>query len=201
MRSLLASSVVLLMVLWPAPPGHGRASAEQPARHETSQPARPFLHGPAKTVSSTALLQTPTGDAEARSQQASPRDIVILDGSSLGTVRLDHRRHSLEQTAKCETCHHPSRREKPARALQQACTECHTKVAIPPMKTKRQAGRVSQCHGFGRHVHRLPQGSQCEGQIGPGEVFELPQEGQRLNLGRVTALVTPEANSPSRPRL
>lgn len=64
---------------------------------------------------------------------------MILDGSSLGTVRLDHKRHSLEQTAKCETCHHPSRREKPARALQQACTECHTKVAIPPMKTKRQA--------------------------------------------------------------
>ncbi|HSD65258.1 MAG TPA: cytochrome c3 family protein, partial [Vicinamibacteria bacterium] len=39
----------------------------------------------------------------------------------------------------CATCHHASRPPKPSAAEQQACRECHTSPASPPMKTSLQA--------------------------------------------------------------
>jgi hypothetical protein len=127
----LSKSLVLLMVLCPMLPGYGRTPAEERVKSENSEPAPPLHH---------AALQGATGKTEAgRTQQGMPKDVVILRGSALGAVKFDHKLHSLARNTKCETCHHPSRREKPAAALQQACTDCHTKVAIAPMKTKRQA--------------------------------------------------------------
>jgi hypothetical protein len=90
-------------------------------------------------ASATALQASPGKNAAAETTKALPRDVVILRGSPLGAVKFEHKLHSQARSIKCETCHHPSRSEKPATALQQACSDCHTKVAISPMKTKLQA--------------------------------------------------------------
>jgi hypothetical protein len=82
-------------------------------------------------------------------------DTVILKGSPLGGVKFEHKLHTEERGIKCETCHHPSKPQKPASAPQQACTDCHTKPATPPMKTATQgafhnptatAGTCIDCH-------------------------------------------------------
>jgi hypothetical protein len=73
------------------------------------------------------------------SRKAVPKDVVILTGSPLGGVRFEHKLHVARAGNNCATCHHPSRPEKPASGPQQACSDCHTSVAMPPMKTKRQA--------------------------------------------------------------
>jgi hypothetical protein len=57
----------------------------------------------------------------------------------MGGVRFEHKLHTERAGNNCATCHHPSRPEKPATALQQACSDCHTKAATPPMKTRYQA--------------------------------------------------------------
>ncbi len=64
---------------------------------------------------------------------------VILKGAPLGGVKFEHAKHTKDYGAKCETCHHPSKPEKPAKAQQQKCSDCHTKTAAAPMKTKYQA--------------------------------------------------------------
>ena len=66
-------------------------------------------------------------------------DTVVLTGSPLGGVKFDHKAHAKDRGIKCETCHHASKPEKPMASKQQKCTDCHTKVATPPMKTKTQA--------------------------------------------------------------
>jgi hypothetical protein len=132
-RSRLA---VLLMALVPLLPGYVLTLAGG----VNSGPASSRQQAPLQEAASTSALQGSTRTTEtAKANQAAPRDVVILRGSALGAVRFDHRIHSLAQNAKCETCHHPSRRERPAAARQQACTDCHTKVPVAPMRTKRQA--------------------------------------------------------------
>lgn len=64
-------------------------------------------------------------------------DTVLLK-APLGAVRFNHKLHQERAAGKCETCHHPSKPEKPATALQQACSDCHTHPATPPMKTALQ---------------------------------------------------------------
>lgn len=71
--------------------------------------------------------------------QAQPPDTVVLTGSPMGGVKFPHKVHGELAGGKCETCHHPSKTEKPATAPQQKCSECHTKTAEAPMKTKLQA--------------------------------------------------------------
>lgn len=70
--------------------------------------------------------------------QTPPRDPIVLKGSAVGKVRFDHVSH-LKVAAKCEICHHPSKPEKPLNSPQQACTDCHTRPAKPPVTTSRQA--------------------------------------------------------------
>lgn len=153
---ILSRSVVLLIVLYPMLAGDGRTPAEERVKSENSEPA-PSQHQAAFQVNSpTALLQGPPGKtAVAETKQALPKDVVFLRGSPLGAVKFEHKLHSQARSTKCETCHHPSRREKPAATLQQACSDCHTKVAISPMKTKLQgafhnptaaAGTCIDCH-------------------------------------------------------
>jgi hypothetical protein len=62
---------------------------------------------------------------------------IILKGAPIGGVKFDHKAHSTK--TKCDVCHHPSKPEKPAKSPNQKCTDCHTKTATPPMKTKTQA--------------------------------------------------------------
>ncbi len=71
------------------------------------------------------------------SQAKKPNDSYVLKGSPMGGVKFPHKQHMT--LTKCTTCHHASKPEKPASAPQQACTDCHTKTATPPMKTKLQA--------------------------------------------------------------
>ncbi|MCM2254665.1 MAG: cytochrome c family protein [Vicinamibacteria bacterium] len=56
-----------------------------------------------------------------------------------GTVHFDHGRHTGAIGAACETCHHPSRAEKPLATANQACRDCHAMPAAPPVRTSRQA--------------------------------------------------------------
>ena len=64
-----------------------------------------------------------------------PQDTYILKGNPMGGVKFMHKAHATDRKIKCETCHHASKPEKPATAKQQACSDCHTKVAVAPMKT------------------------------------------------------------------
>jgi hypothetical protein len=65
-------------------------------------------------------------------------DSVVLKGAPMGGVKFDHKAH-VTAAKKCDTCHHASKPEKANAAPQQNCTDCHTKVAAAPMKTKLQA--------------------------------------------------------------
>jgi hypothetical protein len=64
-----------------------------------------------------------------------PQDVIILKGNPMGGVKFMHTAHSKDRGIKCDTCHHPSKTEKPATAAQQACSDCHQKTAAAPMKT------------------------------------------------------------------
>ena len=66
-------------------------------------------------------------------------DTAVLTGAPLGAVTFSHKAHTKTYGAKCEMCHHPSKPEKGLKSEHQKCTECHTKTATPPMKTKAQA--------------------------------------------------------------
>ena len=66
-------------------------------------------------------------------------DTAVLTGAPIGNVTLTHTAHTKDYGAKCESCHHASKPEKPMKAAQQKCTDCHTKAAEAPMKTKLQA--------------------------------------------------------------
>ena len=79
------------------------------------------------------------GFSAAFAQEKKPPEVVVLKGAPMGGVKFDHKAHSVTNKIKCETCHHASKPEKPLTSPQQACTDCHTKTATPPMKTKLQA--------------------------------------------------------------
>lgn len=57
----------------------------------------------------------------------------MLTGASIGGVLFLHGTHG--DAIDCSSCHHESREENPSTAEHQACTECHTKTATPPMVT------------------------------------------------------------------
>jgi len=87
--------------------------------------------------------------------QNQPKDEYILRGSPLGAVKFEHKLHTQRAADKCDTCHHPSRPERPATAQQQPCFECHTTPPQPGMKTNRQgafhsptaqSGSCIDCH-------------------------------------------------------
>lgn len=88
--------------------------------------------------------------------QAKAKDTIILakGKNPLGGVKFEHKLHETRD-AKCETCHHASKPEMPAKAPQQACSDCHTKPPKAPMKTNYQgayhkptgqAGLCIDCH-------------------------------------------------------
>lgn len=84
-----------------------------------------------------------------------PPDTIILKGSPMGGVKFEHKLHVERAANKCETCHHASKVEKPAKAPQEACMDCHTKPPQPGMKTgtqgafhnpAAQTGTCIDCH-------------------------------------------------------
>ena len=64
---------------------------------------------------------------------------VVLKGAPMGGVKFDHKAHVAAADKKCDTCHHASKPEKPAKAAQEKCTDCHTTPPAAGMKTKTQA--------------------------------------------------------------
>jgi len=76
---------------------------------------------------------------------------TVLADSPLGAVTLNHKAHTKLYGAACDACHHASKAEKALATPHQKCGDCHTKSAVPPMTTKRQAafhdvrGRKGTC--------------------------------------------------------
>jgi len=87
--------------------------------------------------------------------QAKAPGVVILKGNPMGGVKFDHTAHAKAAGDKCETCHHPSKPEKPMKGKQENCQDCHTKAVAAPMKTTSKmafhdntakAGTCIDCH-------------------------------------------------------
>ena len=85
-----------------------------------------FAHFVAVVLCGNALAQT------------APTAPVILKGAPMGAVTFDHTTH-LKVAGKCSVCHHASKPQKPLQSPQEACTDCHTNPAVPPVTTKLQA--------------------------------------------------------------
>jgi Class III cytochrome C family len=86
--------------------------------------------------------------------QTAPTTPILLKGAPIGAVKFDHTPH-VKVAGKCEICHHASKPEKPLKAPQEACADCHTNPATPPGTTKLQgafhnpaatAGLCIGCH-------------------------------------------------------
>ncbi len=65
--------------------------------------------------------------------QEAPLAPLSLKGPTMGKVVFPHAAHT-RVAGKCEVCHHASKPEKPLKAAQQACTDCHTKPPTPPVR-------------------------------------------------------------------
>jgi len=100
---------------------------------------RPFT--PVRLIAASVCAAGFVAAAAAVHAQApkEPAGAVVMTGAPTGGVKLEHKLHAKDRGIKCETCHHASKPEKPMKAAQQKCQDCHTKVATPPMKTKTQA--------------------------------------------------------------
>jgi hypothetical protein len=86
--------------------------------------------------------------------QQVPKAPILLKGAPMGGVKFDHSTH-LKVAPKCETCHHATKPAKPLKTPQEACNDCHTKPATPPVTTNLQnafhnptatAGLCIDCH-------------------------------------------------------
>lgn len=71
------------------------------------------------------------------------KNVVAMPGpekaSGFGGVKFEHKSHVGEHNAQCETCHHTLKDGAPGGATQQACSTCHTKNPMAPVKTGLQA--------------------------------------------------------------
>jgi hypothetical protein len=83
-------------------------------------------------LSVIAVAACMTGVASA--QEKVP-GVVILKGNPMGGVKFDHATHSKMVGVTCDTCHHASKPQHPAKTAHENCQDCHTKVATPPMTT------------------------------------------------------------------
>jgi hypothetical protein len=143
-----------------APPPAPRP--EKPAEVPPVEPRPKVDPAPAEKPKPSAVEeQKPAPPKPASQKPAEPpstpmtKGVVVMAGSKLGAVRLEHKLHAERDGNTCASCHHPSKPEKPATAPQQACSDCHTTTAMPPMKTrlqaafhdaKAQSGTCIDCH-------------------------------------------------------
>lgn len=136
-----------------APAPQPKAAAPQPPE---AKPVTAVAPAPAVTTATAQAIQAaPQEPAPAPAKNAVAKDVIVLTGSPLGGVRLQHKLHVARAGNNCATCHHPSRPEKPASTPQQACSDCHMAKAAAPMKTiyqgafhnpVAQAGTCIDCH-------------------------------------------------------
>jgi DNA-directed RNA polymerase subunit RPC12/RpoP len=119
---------------------------------------------------------------------AKPPEIIILSGNPMGSVKFRHRLHTDVREIQCITCHHASRPEHPAQVPQEACRNCHARVAEKPMVTNYKsafhnadasAGLCINCHTKenAEHKHKLApvKCTQCHN---PANVLPDPTAGR-----------------------
>jgi hypothetical protein len=92
----------------------------------------------AVSVCATAFVVGAASVVRAQAQKE-PAGPVVMTAAPTGGVKFEHKLHAKDRAIKCEMCHHASKPEKPMKAAQEKCQDCHTKVASAPMKTKTQA--------------------------------------------------------------
>jgi len=125
------------------------AAPKAPETTPPTPPTRPQAPPlPAATTSAPPPTPPPTTHEEKpaetppaalpRPAAPRPKGKVTLP-AKLGAVTFDHENHAGKQGIACTTCHHSNRPQKPLASAQQACRECHTMPAAPPMKTSLQA--------------------------------------------------------------
>jgi hypothetical protein len=139
----------------------GQQSGESPksegVQPQSTQASAPAPATPAAEAAKPSEAQKSAGAAPAPAAQTkvTPKDVAILRGAPFGPVKFEHKLHAERAGNKCETCHHPSRKEMPGKAAQESCLDCHTKPPKPGMKTglpaafhdaKAQAGACIDCH-------------------------------------------------------
>lgn len=139
----------------PTPTPATPADSPRPARPQAAQPAP--VKGtidPAATPSPTPIptsaapasapepARPPAGEPQATAAvagKAAERPKTVTLPAKLGAVTFDHDRHASRPGVTCATCHHASKPVKPLTRERQACRECHTSPAKPPVKTSLQA--------------------------------------------------------------
>ncbi len=82
---------------------------------------------------------SPQKPAAAGAKVAAAKDVIVLKGAPTGGVKFMHKLHVDRAANDCVKCHHASKPQKAATSAQQVCSDCHTKAAAAPMKTKYQA--------------------------------------------------------------
>ena len=70
--------------------------------------------------------------------QGPPQGSILLKSPSMGAVKFPHSAH-LKVAGRCEVCHHASKPAKSLKSPEEACTDCHTKPATPPVTIGLQA--------------------------------------------------------------
>ena len=116
----------------PAQPQSKAAATPSGTPSEAQKAAPPAA---AQLPPAAPAKEVPASTPVAEVKKVRPKDVYILRGSPIGPVKFEHKLHQERAGNKCETCHHPSRPEKPATAAQQSCLECHTKPLQAGMKT------------------------------------------------------------------
>jgi hypothetical protein len=138
----------------PAPAAQQPQAVALPSETERAVPDSPTVSAP-QPQAAGATPHPPEKTAAAEPKKVPSQDVFMLRDSPLGVVRFEHKLHQERVANKCETCHHASRPEKPAKAAQQSCFDCHTKPPQPGMKTGRQgafhsptaqSGTCIDCH-------------------------------------------------------
>jgi Class III cytochrome C family len=109
---------------------------EGPVTTEAAPPPPPTSDPLLTTHEERPAAREPTAPARRAPQR--PKGRISLP-AKLGAVTFDHERHASEPGTACATCHHPSRPQKPLASESQACRDCHTWPAVPPMQTSLQA--------------------------------------------------------------
>ena len=200
----------------PAPPQPG----SPPTRPEQTAAGEPKDKG---TNASTATTPEPPRSAERPapstaptagsagssppSQQAAPEppagapdttrrvpDVVILKGAPMGGVRFAHKLHTDGRHINCAVCHHASKPEKPQTIPQQACTTCHLRSPVPPMKTKLQAAfhDPSASSGLCMDCHKQ---ENVKGRAAPVKCLQCHKK------ENAQAITLPSRSSGTRPRV
>jgi hypothetical protein len=122
----------------PAPSENATPSFDPP-RPSREPSASPASEPPTVVPEPVAEPAPPAAAQKPAAQKAPAKDPIVMTGSPMGGVSFGHKAHVQHANNTCETCHHASKAQKPLAAPQQACRDCHTKTAAPPMKTKLQA--------------------------------------------------------------